>query len=107
MFKFCLCFVHFLGNITFYKREIKHRFPKKIEKSITFGSKFGFRSPLMMEKYPILQGIPAFCDFTICDPRYFVILFQAKFHDFEEEEKRKEKKKKIRIFFFQNFFFDF
>ena len=26
----------------------------------------------------ILQGIPAFRDFTIRDPRYFVILFQWK-----------------------------
>ena len=26
-----------------------------------------------------IQGIPAFCDFTIHDPRYFVILFQWKF----------------------------
>ena len=24
----------------------------------------------------LLQGIPAFRDFTICDPVYFVILFQ-------------------------------
>ena len=27
----------------------------------------------------IIQGIPAFCDFTIRNPRYFVILFQLKF----------------------------
>ena len=45
-----------------------------------------------------IQGIPAFRDFTIRDPRYFVILFEAKFHDFEE----KNPKKKI---FFENFFF--
>ena len=25
----------------------------------------------------LAHGIPAFCDFTICDPRYFMILFQA------------------------------
>ena len=31
-------------------------------------------------------GIPAFRDFTIRDPRYFVILFQASFHDFEEKK---------------------
>jgi hypothetical protein len=33
----------------------------------------------------IVQGIPAFCDFTIPDPQYFVILFEAKFHDVEEK----------------------
>ena len=32
-----------------------------------------------------IQGIPAFRDFTIRDPRYFVILFLASFHDFEEK----------------------
>ena len=26
-----------------------------------------------------IQGIPAFCDFTIRDPRYFVITFQVFF----------------------------
>ena len=45
-----------------------------------------------------IQGIPAFRDFTIRDPRYFVILFEAKFHDFEEKNPKK-------IFFSENFFF--
>ena len=46
----------------------------------------------------VLQGIPAFHDFTIRDPRYFVIPFWAPFHDFEE--------KNPDIFFvFQIFFF--
>ena len=31
-----------------------------------------------------IQEIPIFHDFTIRDPRYFVILFWASFHDFEE-----------------------
>ena len=31
-----------------------------------------------------LQGIPEFCDFTICDTCYFVILFWASFHVFKE-----------------------
>ena len=44
-----------------------------------------------------LQGIPAFRDFTIRDPSYFVILFEAKFHHFEE--------KKIPPNFFFGFFF--
>ena len=26
-----------------------------------------------------IQGIPALCDFTICDPRYFVILFLVRY----------------------------
>ena len=33
----------------------------------------------------VVQGIPAFRDFTIRDPRHFVILFEAQFHDFEEK----------------------
>jgi hypothetical protein len=37
-----------------------------------------------------IQGIPAFRDFTIRDPRYFVILFQA---FLKKKEKRKKKKK--------------
>ena len=45
----------------------------------------------------MIQGIPAFRDFTIRDPRYFVILFEAKFHDFEEKNPKK--------FFFSDFFF--
>ena len=45
----------------------------------------------------IVQGIPAFHDFTIRDPRYLVILFLAPFHDFEE--------KKSNSFFFFKFFF--
>ena len=52
-----------------------------------------------------VQGTLAFRDFTIRDPRYFVILFEAKFHDFEEKIQ-----KKIffsEFFFFQNFFLDF
>ena len=36
-----------------------------------------------------VQGIPAFRDFTIRDPRYFVILFEAKFHDLEEKNSKK------------------
>ena len=51
----------------------------------------------------VIQEIPAFRDFTIRDPRYFVIIFQAKFHDFKE----KNPKKKIFFgkIFFWNFFF--
>ena len=44
-----------------------------------------------------VQWVPTFCDFRIRDPRYFVILFQAKFHDFEE-------KKKSEFYFFWIFF---
>ena len=38
-----------------------------------------------MTKVEYIQGIPAFRDFTICDPHYFVILFWALFHNFEEK----------------------
>ena len=48
----------------------------------------------------VLQGIPAFRDFTIRDPRYFVILFQAKFYDFEEKNKKKQILKCFLDFFF-------
>ena len=38
-------------------------------------------------QFPVeLQGIPPFRDFTIREPRYFVVLFQASFHDFEEKK---------------------
>ena len=48
-------FFHFLGNITFYINvKLNTDFGEKIQNSITFGSKFGFRCPFMMEKYPIL-----------------------------------------------------
>ena len=43
-------------------------------------------------------GIPKFRDFTIRDPRYFVILFWASFHDFEEKNPK---------YFFSEFFFGF
>ena len=43
-----------------------------------------------------VQGTLAFRDFTIRDPRYFVILFEAKFHDFEEKNPKKK-------FFFRKF----
>ena len=46
-----------------------------------------------------IQEIPTFRDFTIRDPRYFVILFWALFHDFKE--------KKSKNFFFSDFFFFF
>ena len=46
----------------------------------------------------IVQEIPAFRDFTIRDPRHFVILFEAKFHDFEEKIQKK-------FFFSENYFF--
>ena len=49
-----------------------------------------------------LQEIPAFRDFTIRDPLYFVIQFQASIHGFEEK-KSKKKKKKNRIFFSEIF----
>ena len=47
-----------------------------------------------------VQGIPAFLDFTIRDPLYFVIQLQASIHDFEEKIQ-----KKIQIFFFFGNFF--
>ena len=40
-----------------------------------------------------IQGVPAFCDFTIHDPRYFVILFQA----FLKKRNQKRKKKKNQL----------
>ena len=46
-----------------------------------------------------VQGIQAFRDFTIHDPRYFVILFWATFHDFEEKNPKK--------YFFLDFFLKF
>ena len=46
----------------------------------------------------LLQGIPAFRDFTIRDPLYFVIQFQASIHGFEEKKSKKK-------FFFGFFFF--
>ena len=52
---------------------------------------------LNIEKIGI-QGILAFRDFTICDPLYFVILFQASFHNFEENNKSKIKKNKPESF---------
>ena len=48
-----------------------------------------------------VQGIPAFRDFTIRDPLYFVIQLQASIHDFEEKIK-----KKIQIFFFSEIFLE-
>ena len=39
-----------------------------------------------------IQEIPTFRDFTIRDPRYFVILFWASFHDFEEKKSKTKKK---------------
>ena len=51
-----------------------------------------------------LQGIPAFRDFTIRDPRYFLILFWASFHDFKEII---QKKTNFRFLFFGNFFWIF
>ena len=39
-----------------------------------------------------IQEIPIFHDFTIRDPRYFVILFWASFHDFEEKKSKTKKK---------------
>ena len=51
-----------------------------------------------------LQGIPAFRDFTIRDPRYFMILFWASFHDLEE---KKNFKNQIFRFFFSEFFLEF
>ena len=49
----------------------------------------------------MIQGIPAFRDFTIPDTRYYLILFWASFYGFEE---------KTPIFFFfwifLNFFLD-
>ena len=41
----------------------------------------------------LVQGIPAFRGFTIRDPRYFVILFWASFHDLKETRKETKKKK--------------
>ena len=69
--------------------------------------KWSFRSVAYVVKHPLLlssrnplqiQGIPVFRDFTIRDYRYFVILFEAKYHDFEEKNQKKKN-------FFQNFFF--
>ena len=57
---------------------------------------------LTLAKTEIIQGIPAFRDFTIRDPRYFVILFWALFLDFEEKN---PKKKFFRDFFFSENFF--
>ena len=38
---------------------------------------------MMQIKYTyVVQGVPAFRDFTIRDPRYFVIHFQAQFREF-------------------------
>ena len=37
-----------------------------------------------------IEGIPAFRDFTIRDPRFFVIQFQAFFHDFEKKKIKKK-----------------
>ena len=51
-----------------------------------------------------LQGIPAFRDFTIRDPRYFVILFQASIRDFERKNQKKKKKSEIFFGFFLDFF---
>ena len=55
-----------------------------------------WRIPGILGNY--IQEIPAFRDFTIRDPRHFVILFEAKFHDFEEKNPKKK-------FFFSEFFF--
>ena len=53
-----------------------------------------FQPPFWKKKLRKLQGIPAFRDFTIRDPRYFVILFEAKIHDFEEKNLKKKSEKK-------------
>ena len=42
-------FPHFLEE---YKFEIEHRYTKEFLKSLIFGSKFGFRDSVMMEKIP-------------------------------------------------------
>ena len=52
----------------------------------------------------VVQGISAFRDFTICDPRYFVILFQASISwiplHFMILKKKKSKKSKKKSHFF-------
>ena len=50
------------------------------------GFKVGFRYSSGMVN--TVQGILAFRDFTIRDPRYFVIRLEAKFHDFVEKSKK-------------------
>ena len=56
--------------------------------------------------YCLIEGILAFHDFTTRDPHYFVILFVASFHDFEEKNQKKNQKiKKILGFIFLNFLF--
>ena len=73
-------------------------------------------SPKVMRTYPrlvenkgttMVQGIPELRDFTIRDPRYFVIQFWAPFHDFEKKNQKKKNFSEKKIFFFLKFFFDF
>ena len=49
------------------------------------------------------KGVLKFCDFTICDPCYFVILFRPQFCEFMILKKR-SKHNMFWIFFFFDFF---
>ena len=53
---------------------------------------------MFLVTFTLIQGIPGFRDLTIRYPRYFVILFWASFHDFEENFLKK-------LIFFHIFFF--
>ena len=56
----------------------------------------------------IQQEVPTFRDFTIRDPRYFVILFSAPICENPRHFVILQKKKKIRGFFWKiSFFFSF
>ena len=51
-----------------------------------------------------IQEVPAFRDFRIRDPRYFVIWFHALFREnFRDFEKKIQKKKIFRDFFWKFF----
>ena len=78
--------------------------PQPAKLQFLFYKRAYLRTLLKAFEWSSIQGIPAFRDFTIRDPRYFVILFQASISWFWA----KKSKKKIffqKIFGFFFFFF--
>ena len=91
----------YAGGVDFYEVEKNINFQKEKGNTFTLLIIFIVKS---LQKSKI-QGIPAFRDFTIRDPRYFVILFHAFFHDFEEKKYYYFSKRKGKYFHTFNHFY--
>ena len=77
-----VCPVKYNGYCTFWnKKAFILYFPITLFKHWTWQNKWG---------KILLQEIPAFCDFRICDPLYFMILFEASISWFWIIEKQKK-----------------